>query len=553
MKRTSIKTLGSILLLCLCIHGCKGSKALLVSKQSFYTYSAENFGYSDIKKMYSSDSVNAKRSFFKSESLEYLKMTLQTNIKKTILKTTLDSIIYCYQLQNPILNLKNDDKSINLDVIIKDLIKPVFVTTNTSGKIGGIKFNSEISDLAIGLYKDIISRMQFVKPEKNIKDWETTEENTLGTYIAKYHSIDSTNFKYKKQICDYLVYKSKKENQKIETDNITTIETDAFGSIKNIITSEALIILHNKDTLSVLGSKVLVLMNSEGFINNTDFLSLYELEKSPKYSQVTTLSEALSEDKIRKMAYKGTLDSDNWKTLIQHLSNTKNLTKDEKEELTLKFRAVFYLYPEYCKLTVSLLKNESYGTDVFKVITTALSITESFYATNALATIVTDKIKNEELLGEILPILATTSFPTSKAVNVVKSLAFNTNEKQDYFVRSTAQLALGGMANKFMQLDSLQSKQLTTFLIEKIKLEKDTIQGLMVLGNTRSHLVFPYIKSLVENKHTSEDVKLEGVSALSLIENKYVSNYLKKLLGNNNEAIKNKAKEVLEFQHNKFK
>ena len=79
-----------ILLLSLCFHGCKGSKAALLSKQSIYKYSAENFGYSDIKRFYSSDSVNAKKTFFNSQSLQYLEMTIHAEIKKRLINSRLE-------------------------------------------------------------------------------------------------------------------------------------------------------------------------------------------------------------------------------------------------------------------------------------------------------------------------------------------------------------------------------------------------------------------------------------------------------------------------------
>ena len=80
--KIATRAVSLILLLCLCFHGCKGSKAALLSKQSIYKYSAENFGYSDIKRFFSSDSVNAKKTFFNSQSLQYLEMTIHAEIKK---------------------------------------------------------------------------------------------------------------------------------------------------------------------------------------------------------------------------------------------------------------------------------------------------------------------------------------------------------------------------------------------------------------------------------------------------------------------------------------
>ena len=182
----AIRNLSIILLLHLLVYGCKGSKGMPVLKQSQYSYNAENFGYSDIKKLYSLDSVTAKQSFFNSKSLQYLEMTIQSDLKKTVLKKTNDSILICYQLLNPILDIKTEGVSINIEPIIKDLIKPVFVKSDVNGKIGKLKFDADISETSTGLYKDILSRMQFVKPLKKTKDWQTTEENTLGTFIAYY-------------------------------------------------------------------------------------------------------------------------------------------------------------------------------------------------------------------------------------------------------------------------------------------------------------------------------------------------------------------------------
>ncbi len=549
-----IRTLSLILLLSLCFHGCKGSKAALVSKQSYYKYSAENFGYSNIIRIYSSDSVDAKKSFFNSESLQHLEITVHSEIKKTILKTTQDGVLICYQLQNPILDIKRDGASINLDVITQDLKKPVFVQTDISGKIGGLKFDSETSEIAKGLYRDIIGRMQFVKPKKNIKDWQTTEENTLGTYIAEYHltNSDSSGEDYIKKIVGYTAYKSQNENQKTEIDNSTIIRADMTGTIKKINTSEAQIVFRENDTLSVLGSKISVVMTSEEIVDNNDVYSLSELEKSSKYSQKTTLSEALSEEKIRKMSYKGTLGSDNWETLIKNLSKAEYQTKEAKKGLILKFRALFYLRPEYCKLAVSLLENELATSNVFIVLSKALSITETPDSTDALAMIIEKNKNDEDLLGRLIPVLTTTKYPTDMAIEVIKPIAFSTDVPQNYFTASTAQLALGGMANRLRQTDTLKSNMLTHYLMEKIKTEKDTIQHLLVLGNTGSPMVFPFIKSLVEHSHTSDQVKIEAISALSLIDYKPVSVYLKKLLQHKNVAIQNKATEVLDFQKNNF-
>jgi len=540
-----------ILLLNLFFYGCKGSKAIAMSKQFNYAYNAENFGYSDIKKLYSTDTVNAKKSFFNSNSLQLVELTIKSDIEKIILKQNTEGMLVCYQLLNPSLIIKSGRNTIDSNMIIKELTMPIFVQMDAFGKVGGIKINSSTSEITSGIIKDIISRMQFVVSTEKAKSWQTIEENTTGTYNANYRKTKSNNLgnKYNKEIITYIKYKSKRENQKIKTENKTIIETTTYGVVRTINTSEAQIVLYNNDTLSVLGSKTSVLLTSDSFVQNEIRDSLLNIEKSIRYDNETTLSKPISEEKIIKMSYAGTLDSDTWQQLIQQLSTANNLTKEDESSLLLKFRAIFYIHPDNCTKAVSILNNEPYDTLTFRMLSNALSMTETVNATDALAAIIASNKNDKKILRELMPVLATTDFPTLKAVDIIKSLAFDADASQSYFIRSTAQLTLGGMANKFRLSDSIQSDRLTRFLIEKMKFEKDTIQQLLVLGNTGSLLVYPYVKSLIEDNDVSKQVKLEAVAALGLIKNEEVSVYINKLLLNNDIEIKNKATEVLDFRN----
>ena len=551
MKTTII--LSILLLLHLLFHGCKGSSGTSVFNQYDYAYSAENFGYIDIQKLYSSDSLTKNTPFFSSQSLQHLEMTITVDLKKTVLKQSKDSLLICYQLANPKLDIKTEGVSMQLDAILKDLIKPVFVSTTKHSKIGLLKFDTGVSETAVGLYKDMLSRMQFVKPPRQSKTWQATEENPQGTYVAEYQleTTDSSNIRYTKNVVDYLTYTSKKENQESLIDNNTTIETDAFGGLKRIYTSEAQIMLQYKDTLSVLGSKVSIFLSSEKKIKNDVVQQLLVLEKSKKYSQNTTLSEGVSDEDIRKMSYQETLAADTWETLIQKLSAMNDLKKALDENLDLKFRALFYLQPTYCNTAVSYLNNHLEHTIAFKVLSTALAITETPSATNAIAMLLEKNKGNEDLMRILIPVLTTTEYPTPLAIKVLKSIAFGPEESQGYFIKSTTQLALGGMANQLRSSDSLQAEKLTLYLMEKMKFKKDTIQHILVLGNTGSPKIFPFIKSLVEHSKTSEQAKVEAIAALQLVPGKSVSTYLQKMTQHENAAIRQKAVEVIEYQRNR--
>ncbi len=102
------------------------------------------------------------------------------------------------------------------------------------------------------------------------------------------------------------------------------------------------------------------------------------------------------------------------------------------------------------------------------------------------------------------------------------------------------------MANNFRKTDIEASNSLTDFLITKMYDEKDTIQRILVLGNTGSFSIFPFLTSTIANTVVSEKVKLEAVSALRLIPNREVSALLDTLIQNKNNKFKRIAKEVIE-------
>ncbi|MCK0157141.1 hypothetical protein MWU65_08140 [Cellulophaga sp. F20128] len=549
----TIRVICAILLLQLWLMGCKGSRSTTVINQFAYSYNAENFGYSDIQKLYSADTLTKNQPFFSSESLQHLEMTMAADLSITILTQTKDSLLLCYQLVSPKVDIKTEGVSIQLETILQDLLKPVFVRAHTSGKIGMLKFEAEVSETAVGLYKDIIARMQFIKPKKNTKEWQTSEENTQGTYRAVYklQPKDGRHKKYTKNVLDYLTYSSKSDNQELNIEQYSTIEADALGTLKRIHTSEVQTLLQNKDTLSVLGAKVLVLIKDKKQVQQSVISDLLGVEKSEKYSHKTSLSEGVSDEDIRKMAYQETLGADSWETLMSQLSALKDLNQGFNQNLDLKFRALFYLQPAYCNTAVSYLNNHLEHTIAFKVLSTALAMTETPSATNAIAMLLEKNKGNEDFLRILIPVLSTTEYPTPMAIKVLKSIAFGPEESQGYFIKSTAQLALGGMAYHLRQSNPLQAKKLTRYLLEEKKFKNDTIQQLLVLGNTGSPLVFPFITSLVGHAQASEQVKVEAISALKRIKDRQVFAYLKKMSQHNNAAIRQKAVEVFEYQKNR--
>ena len=436
-------------------------------------------------------------------------------------------------------------------MLLKELKYPVFVQKSVLGKVVGIQLDTTMSDISAGILKNIISSMQFTMPKKKNTIWETSEENTIGSYNVKYSELKKDNLErsFSKEILYYTHYKSNLKNQRITIENVSVITTDSALTIKNIKSSESQIIYFKKDTLSAVATKVNVQLNTRFFLLKKERDSLLKIRKLSRYRKKTTLSEPISKQKIITSSYRGTLLADNWETLTQKLDHLEGFSNQQKDKLLLKFRALFYLYPETCKKAVLRIKQSDLEANATKLIFKALSMTETFEAINTIATIIDANKKKDNIMAELLPVLATTAFPTSKAVAIIKYIAFNKEEDQDDFIRSTSQLTLGSMAHRYRSLDSIKSVNLTQYIMGEMELEKDSIQRLLVLGNTGSSIIFPTLKLFIESSTVSEEVKLEAISAMSLIDSKIVNSYLNKLHNQTNvNALRIKTKEIMDIR-----
>ena len=538
---------------CLINSNCStAGRSLRRVNQYTYSFRAESVGYSDIKSLYTVDSGKTGPSFFRRETIRVLNMNVLCDIKMTKLEQDAKELLLSYEILNPAVSIENDGMPLNAVALAQELTHPVFVELTAQGQIRTVRIDTAVTDMAANLLKEILSRMQFVTRDKDSTTWQTTEQNTTGTFTARYRLLQTNRDSavYEKIIQEYTKLKSPQKKQRVEIDSRANISTDQSGLVHRISISEAQVVLFNKDTISAVGSKVSASLKSANKAAKTDVTALENLKRSSHYSIESELSTPLSKDQIYRQAYRGTLGNDNWETLILKLNKRETIDKEREDSLVLKFRALAYLFPEDCRRLGTLLRNESYGTRSFRVLSRALSITETSFATDEIAGIIKERKKEEKVLIELLPVLATTGSPTVASAGILKELAFDPGNAP--VVITTAQLALGGMANNFRKTDPKQSEELTQFLIQKMEPETDTVQKILVLGNTGSYSVFPFFKSFIENPGVSWAVRVEAVSSLRLIDIPEVGILLNQLLGHKDSSMVNVAREVMAFRKENF-
>lgn len=517
-------------------------------RQFVYSYSSEGIGYSDIQMLYSTDSATKAQPFFYRSSLQTTGVNIRCKIKKTIIAYEEDSMQVCFEMLQPDVKIENGALPVDAGMITKEMAMPIFADMNLAGNILHIKTDTAVSYITAGIIKNILSNTQAVILSKEKKSWQVTEENTVGLFKANYRVVhngaDSTE--YLKVNSGYEKTKSAKKEQKFLPDSKTTIITKPSGVVQRISISESLVSLFGADTIVASGSSTEYKLLSETIIGRRELLAFEKFAQSGKYLKAVALSDPLSSEEISRLAYKNTLNDDNFKTLMEKLALVNTLDKNYESELEKKFRALAWLSQTDCSKMAALLQNATSESDTFRILSHALTAVETPFSINELAAVISRRRNEETVMVQLLPALATSSTPTGKAADIIKELAFSNGANA--FITSTVQLTLGGMVKNLRATDKKKADELTDVIIENMKNSTDTIQQLLVYGNTGSYHLLPVLSSYISNPLVSDDIRKAAVFATRFIDHEEVVSMLKKLSADKDSVISKAANETIEFR-----
>jgi hypothetical protein len=543
-----------LLLLAVCNGSCYNSKLFAgggvnAGEQCLYSYSSEGTGYSDIQMLYNTDSSVKAQSFFYRPSLQTMQVNIQCNIKKTITEYSGNTAHVCFEIVLPLVKIENNALPVDADIIMQEMILPVFADMTVDGNILAVKTDTAVSYLTAGIIRSILSNIQAVIPSEKEQGWQTPEENTIGVFKANYQVVNKSgdSIEYRKTNMGYEKITAAKKGQHLFPDSRSAIITNAYGLVQRISTSESLITLFGRDTIVASGSsteyKLLRITN----IKHEDLLALKQLERSGQYLKSVTLSDPISDEDINRMAYKNTLGDENFETLTEKLRLVTLQDKQYESELVKKIRALAWLHEADCSKMAAILKEAAVGSDTFRVISHSLATVETPFSINELAAVIALRRNDEAVMIELLPVMATTPAPTGKAADIIKELAFS--KKENAFIMSTAQLALGGMVKNLMKKDSAKANELIDIISENMKNSPDTLQLLLVYGNTGAYRLLPVISSYISGTSVSPEIRKAAVFATRLIDHKEVTSLLGKLAVNKDTVLSKAANETILFRN----
>jgi len=514
-----------------------------LGKQYQYSFKMDGISFSDIGKLYSNDSINKKTSFFQSASLRYMQLTFECSIIKTTIYCDQNTRIDAFQVIDPVLKDSGSAFQSDFQTIQQEIGKSFFVNSSPFGKVLSIQADSALSYSSLNIVKDIVSRLQFIiTPGKNV--WNTNEENTVGSFVARYAAIDSQDgaIKYKKTNMGFKNSSTFRKNQQYFPESYSVYEFDESSQLKQLTSSEALLTTIKKDTVSIYAARVNLKMMSIEQVNESLLMKLNQLKNSHTYQKKSGISSSLTQEEINKMAFTNTLGNENFESLSRYLKSANQFSASESEQLRLKFRALAYIYPHTCQQISSLLEKMPYPSNAFTILTEALGHTGTTYSNEAIAVVIRTRKLEAPVVTTLLPFLLDNP-STDTSIEIIKSIAFNTQPEPE--VNSSAQLVLAGMAGNLATTDPAAARRLVLYIIDNFKKVSDPLQRIYMMANTKSPLVLKNLEYMAWDKSIPSKYRIATVEAIGNIQSEQTCKILKKLSASSNEQLADTASKIL--------
>jgi hypothetical protein len=512
-----------------------------------YTYVSEGIGYSDIARLYATDSLSTKRRFFESPTINTIGLKFECTIRERVLANRNNKITIEFEIAAPIFSDSNSSLFIDYRAMSNELLRPIFIEISPDGRIMAIQTDSSIAYATFNFIRGILSHFQFVSGDGRQKEWEVVEENSTGSFTARYKFIkkSTSGTEYQKRNSGYIKINTLAKGEKVNVKSICTYLIDS-GIIRKAYSSEACATIFGNDTISIMGAKATIGLKSIDIASGAELAYLDKLRSLLQYHRVTTLGTTLSDEEILRRSYLKTLGRDDLFTLLGKLKNTPPTDKKAERELVFEFKALIYLYPENCKAITSVIIKEPLGSFTFRVLIAGLANAQTNFGTDAISEIIKQRKGEKKTVTNLLPLLTTTQSPTVKAANLVKELATDITVDED--TRSEAQLCLGSIANHIRKSNPLMSDSIVHYILNTIKVLPDTLQQVLILGNTGSGLALPVLRKYCEDRGTSAFIRLNAVSSLKFIRGKSANAILNKLAISREGTLAKEAKGVLLFR-----
>lgn len=356
-----------------------------------------------------------------------------------------------------------------------ELSKPLKLSRAANGQIESLWFEDGVSDRAQALLRDMLARTQVVVSPAGASEWSVSEEDDNGAFVAKYAVIASgaERVSLKKSIV---------ANESRRVDGDATIELALPGILRSLRSDQTFHVFLGGSEIASWVLKVSLEEGVDADLATSSAAAIAYRQAVPHpLAQGETLGGALAkardEQRIQKEALAGESEDDLYERLSDLTMKGRNAPSSAKRDAVLKLYAYVYLNPERAQALASTLSTVAADSAEFSYIVGALSQVGSPSAQHALAGAIDACSADPRKLALLIPSLALVPEPLPETQTKLENL----------IERSDAVLALGIVADRIANKDSVRAGLLLQVLIKELKAAQTPARRNAVLaglGNT---------------------------------------------------------------------
>jgi len=474
----------------------------------------------------------------------HFKSSLQGELSVTVLGNRGEDFKIAFSLRDSVarLNVNGQEADQQAATIAADLGRGVLAIVDPTGKVVSLRFDAAAAEFSKTYGRAVLALLQFVLPKDpaaGIRQWEASEYDPAGQYIARYEAEASpsdaaTTAIFKKTKIRYLELSDASEQGKHEVPTVIT----PGGQVQAVfdLTGGHLVSLNGTDSQitaiagkTVGSSETTIKLNLKETqtLSNQDLRAIRrEGAQREKSAAAVPLFVKPSEHETELRIARAELREDTTESLLSALDRAEAAAGTRVDETTLfvKFRALVYLHPESCRAIAKTLSRADAAGLSMRVLPAALKAVGSSAGQNAIAAAIRMRGDDWPALSKLIPNLAMAESPTVTAVRTLRDLAAGSQVPE---VVSTAELGLGIMARSLTSESPGRSAKLVDLFIKWIDAassESETRLFLLVLGNAGSRRSLPVVRRFVSDH--SPVLRSAAISALRFVDSEEADDLL---------------------------
>ena len=515
-------------------------------------------------------SAAGKRTTAASALTQELQVTLVADIEITVIARvgSLQRVMLRFIRPDVQISLRGQNDKALSETVKDDLLAPIFVDVESTGRISGHSVQQGQHNVTQGLVRTVLALSQVVLPEQGdvSKSWATEEDDPNGIFPVRYVPFGTAAKKGATVVRFSKTRYGQTTTQEPGTNSHTTTLAKEFvpmgsmtvtydiarGRVLSVVGVEKLTSLMNQKQVGRSRSELRLVHRASRCIameERSGLVATDSVEATWKSVRVPLSASIQSAAEDDKTIARSTLGEETWETLLAMLRRVSASDQSGINEtgLYLQLKALANLKPQACEQITEHLLTLSPADRSYRLVVGALSVVGHEQAQASLLRLATQAKDDPAALVHLLVSLATVDRPTPETLALFERYATQDEQGQ---VAATAQLGLGVMARKLWRYDQPKSDSLVKYFVSQLEASTDVnsqLQWLSVLGNGGTPTEFDAVARQLADPNPI--VRSTAISALRWQGDPRVGAMLIKALQDDpNENARSSAARTLEFR-----